>query len=53
VSYDAFNLCIGGPPSSSVTSFDGKLDDVRIYSRTLTAAEVKQLNRLGAAIIRQ
>ena len=33
--------------------FNGKLDDIRIYNRALTAAEVKQLYQLGTVIIRQ
>jgi hypothetical protein len=31
---------------------DGSIDDVRIYNRTLTPGEVKQLYNLGAATIR-
>jgi hypothetical protein len=33
--------------------FDGVLDDVRIYNRVLTAAEVRQLSTLGQARIQQ
>ena len=35
------------------SSLDGKLDDVRIYNRALTAAEVQQLYRLGQVTVRQ
>ena len=31
----------------------GRLDDVRVYNRVLTAAEVKQLYNLGTVIIRE
>ena len=31
---------------------DGKLDDVRVYNRALSPAEVKQLYQLGTVIIR-
>ena len=31
----------------------GRMDDVRIYNRVLTAAEVKQLYKLGAVVISQ
>jgi hypothetical protein len=33
--------------------FQGRLDDVRVYNRVITAAEAKQLYNLGAATIRQ
>ncbi len=33
--------------------FDGVLDDVHIYNRVLTAAEVRQLSTLGQARIQQ
>jgi hypothetical protein len=33
--------------------FQGRIDDVRIYSRALSAAEIKQLYNLGAATISQ
>jgi len=38
----------GGDPSvTSVTSLAGKMDDIRIYNRALTATEVRQLYQLG------
>jgi hypothetical protein len=33
-------------------AYDGKIDDLRVYNRVLTAAEVKQLYNLGRATIR-
>ena len=33
--------------------FTGKIDDARIYNRALTAAEIKQLYKLGTVIISQ
>ena len=44
---------IGAYDSSEAFGFDGKIDDVRVYNRTLTAAEVQQLYKLGTVIIRQ
>ncbi len=38
---------------AGATFFDGRLDDVRLYNRALTAAEVKQLYNLGKAKITQ
>lgn len=38
----ALNAAIGSRPDGN-TPFDGRIDDVRIYSRALTAAEVQQL----------
>ncbi len=45
-------VCIGRDPDgtdcvSRDSTFDGTLDDVRIYDRTLSAAEVKRLYELG------
>ena len=37
----------------SGTFATGKMDDVRVYNRALTAAEVKQLYQLGTVTIRQ
>jgi hypothetical protein len=34
-------------------TFDGKIDDVRIYNRALTVAEVKPLSKLGTVRITQ
>jgi len=39
---------IGGVTPNSTDYFDGKLDDVRIYNRVLSAAEIKRLYHLGA-----
>ncbi|QRK11284.1 DUF1593 domain-containing protein [Archangium violaceum] len=36
------NVAIGSRPGGG-NAFDGKIDDVRIYSRALTAAEIQQL----------
>jgi hypothetical protein len=44
---------IGSQDDGSVDYFDGQMDDVRIYSRALTAAEVKQLYQLGGVKIKQ
>ena len=40
------NLLIGNNAGMSRT-FDGKLDEVRVYNRALSADEVKQLYRMG------
>ena len=34
-------------------NFHGLIDDLRIYNRALTAAEVKQLYKLGVATVKQ
>ncbi len=33
----------GNPPSPTIRPFDGKIDDVRIYSRALSLTEIQQL----------
>lgn len=38
---------IGNGPAWSFSAFNGLIDDVRIYSRVLSASEVKQLYNLG------
>jgi Concanavalin A-like lectin/glucanases superfamily len=38
---------IGNNSNSNAQPFDGYLDDVRIYSRVLSAAEIKQLYNIG------
>jgi len=45
----AFNACIGSMGYSSCLQYtlNGALDDVRLYNRALSAAEVKQLYNLG------
>jgi hypothetical protein len=48
------NLYIGrSDPTAALNFFDGKLDDVRIYDRALSAEEVKHayLNGLGAQFV--
>ncbi len=44
---------IGYGRADNAYFFDGKLDDVRIYNRALTAAEAKQLFNLGQVKITQ
>lgn len=39
----AQNIAIGNPPALTDRSFDGRIDDLRIYNRVLTAAEIKAL----------
>lgn len=48
----AINLKIGGNPSG-VNPVSARMDDVRLYNRVLTPAEVKQLYNLGQVRIRQ
>ncbi len=49
VSVTNANYRIGASgPQSNVYPFDGKIDDVRIYNRALSAAEVTQLYNQGA-----
>ncbi|MDP2704970.1 MAG: LamG domain-containing protein [bacterium] len=43
----ARNLGSGGGPN---TFFDGKIDEVRVYNRALSASEVKSLYQLGVAV---
>ena len=44
------NLCIGRRcDGNAQTLFNGSIDDLRIYNRALSAAEVKQLYNLGAS----
>jgi hypothetical protein len=48
------NTAIGRPGSyTGGLYFPGVIDDVRIYNRALTAAEVTRLYNLGTATIRQ
>jgi hypothetical protein len=44
-------LVIGG--NVSTMSFDGSIDDVRIYNRALSASEIKELYGLGQTVIRK
>jgi hypothetical protein len=47
---------IGGNPlgtGNNNSAFDGKIDDVRVYNRALSPAEVKQLYQLGTVRITQ
>ncbi|MDP3996219.1 MAG: LamG-like jellyroll fold domain-containing protein, partial [bacterium] len=41
------NWTIGNYPGLSSRFFNGLLDDVRIYSRALSASEIKQLYNMG------
>src|SRR5881296_1766116 len=45
------NINIGRNPVYDDDYFNGKIDDVRIYNRALSATEVKQLYNLGAATV--
>jgi hypothetical protein len=45
-------LGVYGAVSNSNNFFEGSMDDVRIYNRILSAAEVKQLYQLGSAVRR-
>jgi hypothetical protein len=47
ISYDASDLVIGADYRGSSAYFQGTMDDVRVYDRTLSASEVKQLYLLG------
>lgn len=49
--YTTSNVILIGDVPNTV-SWNGNLDDVRIYSRALTAAEVKQLHKLGTVVVR-
>lgn len=46
---DTFNFIIGNNSAGSAT-FDGKIDDVRIYNYELTAAQVKTLYNQDSAV---
>jgi hypothetical protein len=50
ISPDAIRI---GAYNASTDFLDGKIDDVRFYTKTLTTAEVKQLYQLGQVRIRQ
>ena len=39
----SYGLTIGNHPAQSGTEFTGMMDEIRIYERVLTAAEIKQL----------
>ena len=41
-----------GLHKSGAQEWDGLLDDVRIYNRALSPAEIQQLYKLGTVIIR-
>ena len=41
-------LAIGNRPNDLVRTFDGIMDDVRIYNRVLSAEEIKRLYQIGA-----
>ena len=43
-------LIIGQNPSSGGSYFDGKIDDVRIYSRALSASEIRRLYNIGGTL---
>ena len=45
----AFTTAIGTRGSAAAFYFNGKIDDVRLYSRALSAEEIKQLYNLGSA----
>lgn len=47
------SLSIGGHVDSPTTYFNGTIDDARVYNRMLSAAEVKQLYKLGTVRITQ
>jgi hypothetical protein len=49
----AANIYLGARTDLAENELDGTLDDVRIYSRTLTASEVKKLYLLGQSKVRQ
>ncbi|GEM_PF-1944992 len=45
---DTSAICqVGGNPSGGGSSFDGSIDDVRVYNRVLTAGEITQLYNLS------
>jgi len=44
---DADGNLLVGDDSTLIRSFDGKIDDVRIYNRALTEAEIKRLYNMG------
>ncbi len=46
---NANNLMIAGSPSGSTRKWNGSIDDLRMYSRGLSAGEVQQLYTLGQA----
>jgi len=46
---NALNLYVGNRGASTAT-FDGSIDDVRIYNRALSADEIKRLYRIGATL---
>ena len=45
------NVYLGGQTGGLGTSFDGTIDDVRIYNRALSIAEVEDLYRMGTATV--
>ena len=47
------NFLTIGKHSGELYYFYGLIDDVRIYNRALSAAEVKQLYNMGSAVIKQ
>jgi hypothetical protein len=44
------NLSIGNHQSAANESFDGLIDEVRIYNRVLSADEIKRLYNIGATL---
>ena len=41
------NQCSGANSTTCDSYFNGTIDDVRVYNRALSAAEVKQLYHMG------
>ena len=46
------NLRIGNSPATATREFNGLIDEVRIYNRALSAAEIQALYKSGAAKIK-
>jgi Concanavalin A-like lectin/glucanases superfamily len=49
----SFHAAIGANPDPIENFWSGKIDDVRIYNRALSPAEIAQLFQLGTVILRQ
>ena len=47
ISTNSYSLWIGDRRHNSLDDFQGKIDDVRIYNRALSAAEIQALYELG------
>ena len=43
------NLLIGDGNVAAMTAFDGLIDDIRIYNKVLTTAEITKIYRHGTA----